>query len=77
VADTDTQTVKVCVIPQRRNNIPQAIMTTVTSALFKASAAGRDIQFIVGDKNLLWLNFEKAGHSSDCLAAAIHERRRN
>jgi hypothetical protein len=73
MAYAHAQAVKVSVIAQRWNDIPQAIVATVAAALLKSGAAGWDIQFIVSHKNLLRLNLKETGHCRNSLATAIHK----
>ena len=73
MSDADAQTVKILIVAKCRDDIPQSVVAPVPAALFKARAARRDVQFIVGDQNVLWLDLEKPRHCRDRRAAAIHE----
>ena len=52
-------------------------MAPVTAALLKTCTAGRDVQFIVSNKDLLRCDLEKTRHCGHCLTAEIHEGGRN
>ena len=73
MTDADAQTVKILIVAKRRDDIPQSVVAPVTATPLKACAARWDVQLIVGNENVLWLDLEKPCHCSDRSAAAIHE----
>ena len=73
MTDADAQTVKILIVAKRGDNIPQSIVPPVSATLLKARAARWDVQLIVGNQNVLWLDLEKPSHCRDRSAAAIHE----
>lgn len=64
VADTDAQSLKL-VGAQVSDGIPQAVVSAMSAAFFKFGGAGRDIEFVVSDENLLWFYLEKISQSFD------------
>jgi hypothetical protein len=48
-------------------------MPPVTAALLKSCAAGWNVQLIMGNQNVFWLDLEKPCHCRDCSTAAIHK----
>src|SRR5690606_28349271 len=54
------------------NDIAQAVVPTVSTALLELGDAGRHVEFIVGDQDGLGGNSEKSGQCRHRLTAAVH-----
>src|SRR5690554_7237154 len=55
------------------NGVPKTVVAAVTAAFLELGRAGRQVEFIVGDKNLFGGNLEKVRQGFDCGAAAVHK----
>ena len=64
---------KFTIVTQLSNGVAQAIVATVTAAIFIARGAGRNIQFVVGDEYGFRSDFVEISECGDSLSAAIHK----
>src|SRR5690554_3233830 len=55
------------------NGVPKTVVAAVTAAFLELGRAGRQVEFIMGDKNLFGGNLEKVRQGFDCGAAAVHK----
>jgi hypothetical protein len=73
VPDADAQTIEVST-REVGHEITQTIMTAVSTALFQAHGAGREVQIVMHHQHLPERYLIEPGQRSDRLATAIHER---
>src|SRR5690554_7939294 len=77
MANADAQAMETVLVAQAGNDVTQAVMPAVSAALLEFAGAGRNIQFVMGDKYFFRPDAKKICQCTDRLATAIHESGRD
>ena len=73
VAYPYSQPIEVLVVTQRRHDIPQTIVATMTATPLETRGACRNVQLIVRNQDFLGCDLVEICHRRHGLAAAVHE----
>ncbi len=73
MTDAYSQTIEIPAATELSNGISKTVMSAVSSSLFQANGAGREIQLVVSDEDVFRFNFVETGQCSDGLPAFVHE----
>ena len=73
---TDAQPVEISLVSECADDVADAIVTAVTTAMFETCDAHLEIDLVVGYQHILRLDLIEIAHGSYRLAAVVHERSR-